>query len=275
MEAKLWPHFSFYLRRQFPNAPPFDGCPFIVSQIENVTKHLTFLCLQKIMWSFTRLEAYLEHISTIYSSSDYKNCESLKEAAVLVPITIKNRVPYVLCTVRSYNLSSYPGQVSFPGGKRDKQDVDITASALRETLEEIGLSSKNLRIIGKMLPYVTQTGYLVTPVVAEVLNYESFTPDLNPLEVTEILLVPLETFLLQKYHKRTEFLMKEKIDYFEFGEGNENIHIIFGLTAVIATHVACLLFARLPEFKYRQWINDTTGFDKDKIYNELIQPSKL
>ena len=57
------------------------------------------------------------------------------------------------------NLTNYPGQVSFPGGKRDEEDVDIVAAALRETQVEIGMSPEHLKILGSLLPYVTQTNF--------------------------------------------------------------------------------------------------------------------
>mgnify|MGYP002804362881 FL=1 len=231
------------------------------------------------MWSLGELRTKLEAISSREYNLDDIQSKTLKEAAILVPIIIKNDTPYVLLTVRSMNLTDYPGQVSFPGGKRDKEDVDIVATALRETQEEIGMSFEHLKVLGSLLPYVTQTNYLVIPVIAEVLNYENFKPKLNPFEVCEILTVPLEIFILQKYHKCKKFPFEEKltdVDFFEFEDTGDNVHIIWGLTALIATHVASLLFERTPEFLYQGWLSKTSSENpKDKIYNKLIYRSKL
>jgi 8-oxo-dGTP pyrophosphatase MutT (NUDIX family) len=234
------------------------------------------------MWSLDKLKAKLEAISNLGYNLDDIRSKTLTEAAILVPIIIKDGTPYILLTVRSMNLTNYPGQVSFPGGKRDKVDVSIVATALRETQEEIGMSSEHLKILGTSLPYVTQTNFLVTPVVAEVLNYKTFIPRLNPFEVCEILTVPLETFVLKKYHKCKEFAfgkdgeMKANVDFFEFGESNESVHIIWGLTALIATHVASLLFEKSPEFRYQDWLSNTNRkIQRDKIYDKLISRSKL
>ena len=234
------------------------------------------------MWSLEELRIKLEAISSLEYNLDDIQSKTLKEAAVLVPIVIKNETPYVLLTVRSMNLTNYPGQVSFPGGKRDKEDVDIVATALRETQEEIGMSSEHLKILGTLLPYVTQTNFLVTPVIAEVLNYENFKPKLNPFEVCEILTVPLEIFILKKYHKCKKFPFGEKltvmtdVDFFEFEDSGESVHILWGLTALIATHAASLLFERPPEFQYQGWLSKTSSkIPKDKIYNKLIHRSKL
>ena len=235
------------------------------------------------MWCLDKLKAKLDAIPSFqYSSNDIQS-KTLKEAAILIPIVIKNGTPYVLLTVRAMNLSHYPGQISFPGGKRDKEDVDIVGTALRETQEETGMSSENLKILGKLLTYVTKENHLVIPVVAEVLNYENFLPQINPLEVSEILLVPLEIFILKKYHKCRQFSydtdggrQQGNVDYFEFGEGSNCVHIIWGLTALIATDVASLLFERKPEFKYEEWLtNINRKNNRKKIYDELIHRSKL
>ncbi len=231
------------------------------------------------MWSLDKLKAQLEVISSLEYNLDDIQSKSITEAGILVPIIIKNDTPYVLLTVRSMSLTNHPGQVSFPGGKRDKDDVDIVATALRETQEEIGMSSEHLKILGKLLPYVTASNYLVTPVVAEVLNYDDFIPKLNPFEVCEILTVPLEVFILKKYHKCKEFSYGESqtnVDFFEYGEGSDSVHIIWGLTAIIATQVSSLLFEHKPEFQYQDWLSKTNSkTPKDRIYNKLIYRSKL
>src|SRR5262245_62972944 len=62
----------------------------------------------------------------------------IRPAAVLVPI-IDHPEPTVLLTQRAQHLPDHAGQVSFPGGKIDRGDIDPLASALREAQEEIGL----------------------------------------------------------------------------------------------------------------------------------------
>merc|ERR1712227_272808 len=54
-------------------------------------------------------------------------------AAVLVPLVDISGEVHLLYTRRSLGMSSHSGQVSFPGGKQDKDDVDLTRTALRET----------------------------------------------------------------------------------------------------------------------------------------------
>ena len=239
------------------------------------------------MWSLDKLKAKLEAILNL--GNDYYDIqpETFVEAAILVPIIIRNGLPFVLLTVRSMNLTNFPGQVSFPGGKRDPEDKDLVATALREAQEETGMGPERLKILGTLPPYVAAAAkpyFMITPVLAEVLNYETFSPKINPVEVSKILTVPLEIFILKKYHKCKEYAyssgdknaaIKEKIDFFEFAE-NDSVHIIWGLTAFVATHVAILLFEQSPEVEFQHRVaNSDWAKSRRKIYDRLIQKSKL
>lgn len=67
---------------------------------------------------------------------------------------------------RSPLLRQHPGQIALPGGRRDPQDRDIVATALRETHEEVGLPPDRVEVIGT-LPQVAVpiSRFIVTPVV--------------------------------------------------------------------------------------------------------------
>lgn len=98
------------------------------------------------------------------------------DAAVLVPIVMREQ-PTVLLTVRSARLSTHSGQVAFPGGKRDPQDVSAEATALREAHEEVGLAPRNVEVLGRLPLYVTGTAFHITPVVALVHPQASYFPN--------------------------------------------------------------------------------------------------
>lgn len=130
----------------------------------------------------------------------------LRPAGVLVPIEIRDGVAHIWLTKRSSALKHHPGQVAFPGGKQDDGDVDITAAALREASEEIGLPSHHVDVLGHMPSHETVTGFIVTPVVAHVTH--PFRPIPEAGEVEEIFTVPLahvmnpERFSIQARHWR-------------------------------------------------------------------------
>jgi len=73
----------------------------------------------------------------------------------------------VLLQRRAATLSSHPGQVSFPGGRREDEDADAVATALREAEEETGLDPAGVEILATLpeLP-LAASNHVVTPVLA-------------------------------------------------------------------------------------------------------------
>lgn len=113
----------------------------------------------------------------------------LRPAGVLVPITLAGDSPRLILTKRSSALKHHPGQIAFPGGKQDEGDADVTATALREAQEEIGLPPELPEILGHLSPHETVTSFTVTPVVAILRDTFQSTPE--PGEVDEVFAVPL------------------------------------------------------------------------------------
>ncbi|MEP7083528.1 MAG: CoA pyrophosphatase [Betaproteobacteria bacterium] len=125
-------------------------------------------------------------------------------AAVLVPIVNRPTGLTLLLTQRSDTLPDHPGQISFPGGRRENDDVSPAATALRETAEEIGIDPHHVDILGEVGRYETVTGYVVTPVVGWIEPPFQITAD--PVEVAEVFEVPLafvlnpDNFVQQQRH---------------------------------------------------------------------------
>lgn len=126
--------------------------------------------------------------------------ESLTRAAVLAPLVDRPEGLTVLLTRRTDHLAHHPGQISFPGGRLEPDDGTPEHAALRETEEEIGLHRRHIEILGRLDPYVTRTGFHITPVVALVCPPFELTPD--PHEVAEIFEVPLAFLLDPANHQR-------------------------------------------------------------------------
>ena len=114
-------------------------------------------------------------------------------AAVLIAITDRPD-PGVILTQRPKTMRHHAGQIAFPGGRVDPEDVDLVHTALREAEEEIAMPRDAVTVIGTIDRYRTITGYHVTPVVGVV------QPDLplraNAAEVSDWFEVPL-SFLLE------------------------------------------------------------------------------
>src|SRR5205085_11728408 len=87
------------------------------------------------------------------------------EAAVLAPLYLDaGGELHAVFTKRRDDLRRHPGEISFPGGRRDQGERDLLATALRETEEEIGLPRDAVEIRGALQPTPTiAPGYAVYP----------------------------------------------------------------------------------------------------------------
>jgi 8-oxo-dGTP pyrophosphatase MutT (NUDIX family) len=125
--------------------------------------------------------------------------QSWRPASVLVPLIDRSPGITVLLTQRTDDMPSHAGQIAFPGGRRQADDADAVATALRETEEEVGLSRRFIDVVGAGDPYRTGTGYEITPIVGIV--RPGFTIHADPREVADVFEVPLEHFLDEVNHK--------------------------------------------------------------------------
>lgn len=113
----------------------------------------------------------------------------LRPAGVLAPVVQRDDGLHLLLTKRSSALKHHPGQIAFPGGKQDETDVDVTAAALREAHEEIGLPVEYVDVLGTLPAHETVTGFIVTPVIGFVTQDFTIVPERG--EVDEVFSVPL------------------------------------------------------------------------------------
>jgi 8-oxo-dGTP pyrophosphatase MutT (NUDIX family) len=125
--------------------------------------------------------------------------EAWRPASVLVPLVNHASGVTVLLTQRTEDMPSHAGQVAFPGGRREKTDIDAADTALREAHEEVGLERSYVEVVGAIDLYRTGTGYEITPVVGIVTP--GFTPRADPREVADVFEVPLAHFLDEKNHR--------------------------------------------------------------------------
>jgi 8-oxo-dGTP pyrophosphatase MutT (NUDIX family) len=122
------------------------------------------------------------------------------QAAVLIPVVMREGGPTVLLTQRAAALRSHSAQIAFPGGRVDAVDGSPVVTALRETEEEIGLSREHVRTLGFLDAYLTGTGYRIIPVVG--LVEPPFSLAINAHEVDEAFETPLAFLLDPANHRR-------------------------------------------------------------------------
>ena len=160
-----------------------------------------------------------------------------QEAAVLVPIINRPEGPTVLLTVRSVDMPSHAGQISFPGGKAHPEDPDRIATALREANEEVNIPPSSVRVIGTLGVHEGGLGFSVTPVVGIVDPAAPIRP--CPREVAEVFETPL-FWLADLANHRLEDREHEGVKYRMFAAPYGDYHI-WGLTAGILRSLAEVL----------------------------------
>ena len=192
---------------------------------------------------FDRLRAALSSVplpASVYLVEDCGEGEDLIPAAVLFSIVLRDHEPSVLLTQRNPDLKDHPGQISFPGGRVEPQDVSPAATALREAEEEVGLDPARVEVVGYLPVYRTVTGFCVTPVVAIVKPPVDLRPD--PGEVADVFEVPLSFLLDSANHRRCTMQFEgRQRDFFAVPYGDR---YIWGATAGIILGLARLLSLR-------------------------------
>ncbi|MGH2507309.1 MAG: NUDIX hydrolase [Ktedonobacteraceae bacterium] len=117
-----------------------------------------------------------------------------RKAAVLLPLFVQDDVLHLVFIRRASTLRAHSGEIAFPGGSYDAEDISLVTTALREAFEEIGLLPASVEVLGLLPPVFTVTSnFLIAPVVG-------YLPaGLGPLqaqlsEVAEVLVLPLHAF---------------------------------------------------------------------------------
>jgi 8-oxo-dGTP pyrophosphatase MutT (NUDIX family) len=149
------------------------------------------------------------------------------EAAVLVPLYVRDEELHAVFTKRREDLRRHPGEISFPGGRRDHPDEELALTALREAEEEIGLAPAEVDLLGTLTPVSTfATGYLIYPHVGLI---DPIPWEPSPNEVELVLELPLHA-LIAGCAKRP---MTRRGFTFETDTYVVGDHLIWGATARI------------------------------------------
>ncbi len=153
----------------------------------------------------------------------------LNNGSVLVLIFPNEKLHIVLIKRTEYK-GPHSGQISFPGGKSEPDDLDYNYTALREAHEELGLKINDVEIIGSLTPlYIPPSNFNVVPVVGYTLKKPDFK--INHREVKSVFTPPIEIFLKPEALKIKTIEFSGEIvsvPYFDL-DGEE----VWGATAMI------------------------------------------
>jgi 8-oxo-dGTP pyrophosphatase MutT (NUDIX family) len=162
------------------------------------------------------------------------------QASVLIAILNYGKFigsPELIYTQRSSHLSTHSGEVSFPGGKAEKTDLNLFGTALRESNEEMGLKSEDVTELGKLDYLISRHKVEVNPFVASIDQPQTFKPN---EEIQEIFTVPLD-FLLDPNNIQRERIERQG-DVWQVPTWNIKNQKIWGLTAMITVNFLNVCF---------------------------------
>ncbi|CAN5904261.1 hypothetical protein BH23ACT10_BH23ACT10_17390 [soil metagenome] len=108
-----------------------------------------------------RLRAHLDDLGASDLGSDAD-----RVGAVLALLVERDDDLEFVLTRRRDDLSTHPGQISFPGGRREDHEATVVA-ALREAAEEVGLRGDTVDVLGQLPAFfIGPSRYWMVPVVA-------------------------------------------------------------------------------------------------------------
>ena len=162
---------------------------------------------------------------------------SPRPAAVLIPF-VWTDAGWEILFIRRTEVAGdiHSGQVALPGGRRDRVDDSLTATALRETHEELGVKPEDVEILGQLNEFIAISNYRVTPFVGTL--PWPYPIVMDPREVARWFTIPL-VWLMDESNRRTERrtlpngLGDVSVIYFDLYDGE----LLWGLSARIITEL--------------------------------------
>lgn len=178
--------------------------------------------------------------------------------AVLVPILYEpGKEPTILFETRASTLRHQPGEVCFPGGRREGEESYVQC-ALRETEEELGIPPSAVEVVGQLDFLLHARGFPVYPILGRISAGDLRWDRVNTDEVAEVFQVPVSFFEENQPQRWTYPLIPQFPEDFPFEllnvsrekpwrERSMDVpvflyegHVIWGLTA----RILCYLFGK-------------------------------
>lgn len=162
-----------------------------------------------------------------------------KMAAVNILLYLKDNEWYIPLIVRSVNeRDRHSGQISLPGGKNEKEDLNFAETARRETSEELGIDRHYIRIIREMSPiFIPPSNFYVRPFISFTTKNPTFL--LQQSEAVELIEFPISSILELSDTPQMKAIPGSRGTEVPFI--NFNGYIIWGATSMIISEFSHLL----------------------------------
>ncbi len=164
--------------------------------------------------------------------------KNAKKAGILILLYLKKKELFTVLIQRNKYPGVHSGQISFPGGQKEKNDKDLIHTAIREAEEETGVDLTNIDIIGNLTPlYIEVSNFDVLPVIGWLKETPSFKPDIK--EVENIIEIKLKDLVNDKNIGYLHFIrLGRKIKTPCYTIGNNKI---WGATAMIISELVTII----------------------------------
>ena len=174
---------------------------------------------------------------------DDRPAEPARQSGVLVLFYPHRRRLHLPLILRPTYDGAHSGQIAFPGGGREEGDADVTATALREAQEEVGIPPAAVQVLGTLTQiYIRPSNYEVYPTVGRLAARPAFQP--NPREVAQLLEIPLDDLLDPAHRRREQWQLGDRSALVPFYEVQGQT--IWGATAMILSELFAVMQACRP-----------------------------
>jgi len=135
----------------------------------------------------------------------------------------------------------HSNQIGFPGGKVEIEDNSLEATALRETFEEIGVSSVDITVLKELTDvYIPPSNFLVKPYLGLLKRRPNYV--LEEREVERLIEIPLKSILSDEFVASkiitTSYAKELEVPVFKFDE-----EVIWGATAMMLSEIKDLILS--------------------------------
>lgn len=144
----------------------------------------------------------------------------------------------LLLTKRASYKGTHSAQISFPGGKIEKNDINLQETALREAFEEVGVKSSDITIFKELTDvYIPPSNFLATPF----LGYSTTKPTFKiNHEVDSLIEITIDDILndssITHITMNTSYMKNIEVPCFKIDN-----HIIWGATGMMLSEIKELL----------------------------------